>query len=187
MSYPTNPAILLPLLFENHPLLSTHLIPSLPPNTTYKPTTLVPTSITIIQSWPLPLRASFLHSHPRIGAPVQHLSAASKGEQTRGEGGEACPPEVVETLKVLNARYEDLFPGLRYITFVNSRSRSAIASELESRIKEWEAELREEGKGKERFEVESERWKGEVERAVREVGLIAESRAKKLESEDRIS
>ncbi|KAH8925356.1 hypothetical protein BT69DRAFT_1348809 [Atractiella rhizophila] len=171
MSYPTNPAILLPLLFENHPLLSTHLIPSLPPNTTYKPTTLVPTSITIIQSWPLPLRASFLHSHPTH----------------RSSRGEACPPEVVETLKVLNARYEDLFPGLRYITFVNSRSRSAIASELESRIKEWEAVLREEGKGKERFEVESERWKGEVERAVREVGLIAESRAKKLESEDRIS
>lgn len=37
--------------------------------------------------------------------------------------------------QVLNSLYEDAFPGLRYITFVNGRSRAEIVPELEVRGK----------------------------------------------------
>lgn len=36
--------------------------------------------------------------------------------------------------QMLNSLYEEMYPGLRYTTFVNGRSRAAIASELEVRL-----------------------------------------------------
>jgi hypothetical protein len=35
-------------------------------------------------------------------------------------------------LQVANAEYRKLYPGLIYLTFVNSRSREAIADEMEA-------------------------------------------------------
>lgn len=36
--------------------------------------------------------------------------------------------------KILNSLYEESFPGLRFVTFVNGRTRAAIVPELEVRL-----------------------------------------------------
>ena len=49
--------------------------------------------------------------------------------------------------QVLNSLYEDAFPGLRYITFVNGRSRAEIVPELEVRVQST-AKLRSAGRSR---------------------------------------
>ncbi|KAJ5841333.1 Oxo-4-hydroxy-4-carboxy-5-ureidoimidazoline decarboxylase [Penicillium rubens] len=75
-----------------------------------------------------------LGSHPRLGrAPAnpEHLSELSKKEQAQlNEGAE----EQAEKLRALNAEYEEKFPGLRFVTFVNGRSRDVIMVEMRQRI-----------------------------------------------------
>ncbi|RDW63000.1 2-oxo-4-hydroxy-4-carboxy-5-ureidoimidazoline decarboxylase [Aspergillus mulundensis] len=76
-----------------------------------------------------------LGSHPRLGQPktaaAEHLSELSRKEQANlntGAEGQA------EKLRLLNAEYEEKFPGLRFVTFVNGRSRDVIMEEMRARI-----------------------------------------------------
>ena len=85
--------------------------------------------------------------------------------------------------------YEGRYQGLRYITFVNGRTRTEVMEEMErvlgmesARGPEW----KEEGESPSAGEVEVKvqmggvEWLKELERAVGEVILIARDRAKKL-------
>lgn len=73
-----------------------------------------------------PTLLSILGSHPRLGARKVE-SAQSQAEQAnlQGEG---------EELAKLNREYEDKFPGLRYVVFVNGRGRPEIMENMKSRI-----------------------------------------------------
>ncbi|KAJ9658557.1 hypothetical protein H2201_007764 [Coniosporium apollinis] len=75
-----------------------------------------------------------LAAHPRLGEKKVE-SALSRGEQAAmggGEGGEG--EEVGRELAKLNGVYEERFPGLRYVVFVNGRSRQVIMEDMKKRI-----------------------------------------------------
>ncbi|KAL3464176.1 Oxo-4-hydroxy-4-carboxy-5-ureidoimidazoline decarboxylase [Aspergillus heterothallicus] len=76
-----------------------------------------------------------LGSHPRLGQPKtaapENLSELSKKEQAQLNTG---AEEQAEKLRLLNAEYEEKFPGLRFVTFVNGRSRDVIMEEMRARI-----------------------------------------------------
>ncbi|KAL4866328.1 hypothetical protein BDV12DRAFT_187508 [Aspergillus spectabilis] len=82
-----------------------------------------------------------LGSHPRLGQPktaaAEHLSELSKKEQANLNTG---TEELAEKLRVLNAEYEEKFPGLRFVTFVNGRSRDLIMEEMRERMDRGDAE-----------------------------------------------
>jgi len=71
---------------------------------------------------------AILQSHPRLGA-AKVDSAQSRAEQASlGNAAEA------EKLKQLNDEYETTFPGLRYVVFVNGRSREIVMEDMRRRI-----------------------------------------------------
>jgi 2-oxo-4-hydroxy-4-carboxy--5-ureidoimidazoline (OHCU) decarboxylase len=70
-----------------------------------------------------------LGSHPRLGAKKVD-SAQSQAEQAQLQGS----GEETEQLRVLNEEYEKAFPGLRYVVFVNGRSRPVIMEDMKKRI-----------------------------------------------------
>ena len=130
---------------------------------------LIDTAIRELEGWPHGQKASFLGGHPRIGE-IKGLSALSASEQA----AHATPPEVLERLLVLNEEYERRYPGLRYITFVNGRSRKMIMLEMEERLGIDESWLK--GDSKEVYEVGNGEWVLEARRALQDVGHIAKSR-----------
>lgn len=70
-----------------------------------------------------------LGSHPRLGAKkVDSAQSQAEQAQLQGSGHEA------EQLRILNEEYEQKFPGLRYVVFVNGRSRSVIMDDMRQRI-----------------------------------------------------
>ncbi|KAM3528785.1 hypothetical protein MY4038_005725 [Beauveria bassiana] len=69
---------------------------------------------------------SILGSHPRLGAKKVE-SAQSVAEQAR-LGGES------KVLARLNREYEERFPGLRYVVFVNGRGRAEIMEDMKARM-----------------------------------------------------
>ncbi|KAM3554730.1 hypothetical protein ARSEF4850_006319 [Beauveria asiatica] len=69
---------------------------------------------------------SILSSHPRLGAKKVE-SAQSVTEQAR-LGGES------KVLARLNRKYEEKFPGLRYVVFVNGRGRAEIMEDMTARM-----------------------------------------------------
>ncbi|KAK3721591.1 hypothetical protein LTR37_003147 [Vermiconidia calcicola] len=70
-----------------------------------------------------------LGSHPRLGAKeVESTQSQAEQAQLQGIGEDA------EQLKVLNDEYENKFPGLRYVVFVNGRSRPEILEDMKRRI-----------------------------------------------------
>jgi 2-oxo-4-hydroxy-4-carboxy--5-ureidoimidazoline (OHCU) decarboxylase len=72
---------------------------------------------------------SILGSHPRLGAKkVDSAQSQAEQAQLQGSGEEA------EQLRRLNAEYEAKFPGLRYVVFVNGRSRQVIMEDMKQRI-----------------------------------------------------
>ncbi len=84
-------------------------------------------------------------AHPRLGVPkaqVDSLSDHSKSEQASLNDGNV---ELANKLATLNALYEETFPGLRYVVFVNGRSREIIMEDMKRRIErgDIEAEKRE--------------------------------------------
>ncbi|KXX82477.1 putative allantoinase 1 [Madurella mycetomatis] len=85
---------------------------------------------------------SVLGSHPRLGERRrQALSEQSREEQRhlQGEGeGEG------EELARLNREYEEAFPGLRYVVFVDGRGREEVMRDMRRRIAR--GDLREEEK-----------------------------------------
>lgn len=73
---------------------------------------------------------SILGAHPRLGAKKVD-SAQSAAEQAQlNTGGE----DEARELAALNQRYEDTFPGLRYVVFVNGRSRAVVMEDMRERI-----------------------------------------------------
>ena len=172
-------------LFEHSPVLDDHLVPKLASIssaiTSY--TDLVDRSAAIIQSWPPILQSTFISGHPRIGEqnPAQ-LSALSVSEQARYY----TPPWVIERLGWLNGVYEGRYEGLRYITFVNGRTRKEVMEEMENALSVEKAQGPEWEEGGEispavvKVEIGGEEWLKELERAVGEVILIAKDRVRKL-------
>jgi len=71
-----------------------------------------------------------LGAHPRLGEKKVE-SVQSQGEQAQlNTGGE----EESNKLRALNEEYETTFPGLRYVVFVNGRSRPIIMANMRERI-----------------------------------------------------
>lgn len=73
---------------------------------------------------------SVLGSHPRLGEKKVESaqSAAEQAQLNKGPEGEA------ERLAALNKEYEEKFTGLRYVVFVNGRSRDMIMDDMRRRI-----------------------------------------------------
>ncbi|KAI9788286.1 MAG: hypothetical protein M1835_002368 [Candelina submexicana] len=71
-----------------------------------------------------------LGAHPRLGE-KRVDSAQSRKEQAQLNAGGTT--EELE-LKKLNDEYEKTFPNLKYVVFVNGRSRQEIMAEMQSRI-----------------------------------------------------
>lgn len=162
-------------LFEPSPALLEFLVPTVVatiaasqiPRCSYN--ALIDTAIRELEEWPHGQKASFLGGHPRIGE-IKGLSALSASEQA----AHATPPEVLARLLVLNEEYERRYPGLRYITFVNGRSRKAIMLEMEEKLGIDDSWVK--GESKEVYELGSGEWVSEARRALQDVGHIAKSR-----------
>ncbi|KAJ5098500.1 hypothetical protein N7532_005501 [Penicillium argentinense] len=104
-----------------------------------------------------------LGSHPRLGRPAanpEHLSELSKKEQAQLQVG---AEEQAEKLRALNAEYEARFPGLRFVSFVNGRSREVIMVEMRQRI--------------DRGDIERE-----IQETIQAMCDIAKDRARKLQA-----
>ncbi|KAK3681090.1 Oxo-4-hydroxy-4-carboxy-5-ureidoimidazoline decarboxylase [Podospora appendiculata] len=82
-----------------------------------------------------PLHA-ILGSHPRLGEPKKEtLSAQSAAEQRHlNSGAGAGKEEEAARLRALNREYEERFPGLRYVVFVNGRGREEVMADMRRRI-----------------------------------------------------
>ncbi|KAI0256000.1 Oxo-4-hydroxy-4-carboxy-5-ureidoimidazoline decarboxylase [Lactifluus subvellereus] len=172
-------------LFEPSPALFEFLVPSVVdtisqsqdhiPHHTYN--ALIDTAISVLDGWSYDQQTNFLGGHPRIGE-IKGLSALSASEQA----AHATPPEVLARLLVLNEEYERRYSGLRYITFVNGRSRKMIMEEMEEKLGIGDAWV--EGDSKEVYQPGSEEWVSEVRRALKDVGNIAKSRLAALKVDD---
>jgi 2-oxo-4-hydroxy-4-carboxy--5-ureidoimidazoline (OHCU) decarboxylase len=164
-------------LFEPSQALFEFLVPSVVstitnpghhiPHRTYN--VLIDVAISILEGCPHEQQTSFLGGHPRIGE-IKGLSALSASEQA----AHATPPEVLARLSVLNEEYERRYSGLRYITFVNGRSRKDIMVEMEERLEIDEMWISSDSKGV--HEPGSEAWESAVRRSLKDVGSIAKSR-----------
>ena len=79
-----------------------------------------------------PRIGAIIAAHPRLGAPKkgEMLSEHSSAEQKSLQGS----GEEQQRLAALNEAYERKFPGLRYVVFVNGRSREDIMKNMEQRI-----------------------------------------------------
>ncbi|KAL7271309.1 hypothetical protein RUND412_005941 [Rhizina undulata] len=78
-----------------------------------------------------------LGAHPRLGARKVE-SVHSIGEQ---KSLAAEDEEVRVELERLNREYEERFPGMRYVVFVNARPRSVIIEDMKRRIARGDIEL----------------------------------------------
>ena len=75
---------------------------------------------------PNPVLLSIVGSHPRLGAKKVD-SAQSVAEQANLQ-------DQGEQLASLNQEYEEKFPGLRFVVFVNGRGRPEIMNDMRTRI-----------------------------------------------------
>ncbi|KAK0202797.1 Oxo-4-hydroxy-4-carboxy-5-ureidoimidazoline decarboxylase [Desarmillaria ectypa] len=172
----------LTILFEHSPILISNLcpqlvgiLPTLPPLGSYSQ--LINVSLSQLGTWNHEMKAQFIAGHPRIGE-SKNLSKLSAREQGTTSTTAATPPEVLARLALLNACYEKKYPGLIYITFVNGRTRAAIAEEMEDKLG-IEHSLSPNNPALVDIEpvaVGSPSWISELDKAVIDVGLIAKSR-----------
>ncbi|PGH02276.1 hypothetical protein GX51_04716 [Blastomyces parvus] len=93
-----------------------------------------------------------LGAHPRLGEKKQeNLSELSRREQAglnanngKGEEQDASVrqkrEEETAELKRLNSVYEEKYPGLRYVVFVNGRGRDVIMQDMRRRIERGDVE-----------------------------------------------
>lgn len=92
-----------------------------------------------ISSFKIDHLANIIGAHPRLGEPPKQLSVHSLSEQ-KNLGAGSNSPDDMETVKMknelmqLNDQYEAAYPGLRFISFVNGRSRPEIMAEMRVRI-----------------------------------------------------
>ncbi|KAJ3517738.1 hypothetical protein NLJ89_g295 [Agrocybe chaxingu] len=185
-SSPQSPlANALEILFEHSPILINALEPQLNAVLKSSPTLdsyvqLIDAALVELANWDVGAQSEFISGHPRIGesANLSKLSASEQGAQ----GVIPTPPEVLARLEHLNALYEVKYPGLRYITFVNGRSRAVIAEGMEGALKIPHSLSPDEPRRDSIIPVETggKEWKTELDRAVYDVGRIAKSRLGKL-------
>lgn len=86
-------------------------------------------------------------------------------------------------MQSLNALYEACYPKLRYITFVAGRSRAQVAQDLEKFLMSGTGEKDDEGNSAPpttTHDVGSEQWCSELERALKDIFLIAKARLRGL-------
>jgi 2-oxo-4-hydroxy-4-carboxy--5-ureidoimidazoline (OHCU) decarboxylase len=175
----------LSLLFESSPILHSLLVPQLasylkgvPPPKTYSH--LIDIALVVIRSWGTRDRATFIAGHPRIGE-TKNLSTMSAKEQ--GQSGaviQPTPPDVLARLAHLNTCYEKRYPGLRYIIFVNGRSRKEVAEEMEAQLELAHSLSPDEPalSSIKPIEEDTEEWREELSRAIHDIGCIAKNRLK---------
>ncbi|OCF54771.1 hypothetical protein L486_07907 [Kwoniella mangroviensis CBS 10435] len=186
---------LLVLLFEPSTALRNLLVPSVllrltarsEPPSNYNE--LIDICQEVSSDWTWDEKAEFISGHPMIGE-VKGLSKLSGKEQ---DNSTVTPKVVLDRLAHLNELYCTIFPGLRYITFVNGRSRANIIPEFESVLNlplspqplpddlpaaQPPADS-EEVKSRIRL-PESEEWRKECERGLGDVWLIGRARLKGL-------
>lgn len=156
-------------IFEPSPLIFAKLVPSILANgslsscQTYEQ--LIDIAMSLISDCSDAEKASFIAGHPRIGE-SSGLSALSAQEQL----SQGTSPAVLQSLKKLNQKYEEHYPGLIYVTFVNGRSRAEIADEMAALLQS-DAVV---------YPPESQQWRKELERATVDVGRIAKARLAKF-------
>ncbi|KIK55386.1 hypothetical protein GYMLUDRAFT_47943 [Collybiopsis luxurians FD-317 M1] len=164
-------------------------------------TELIDLSMSVVRSWDVDLRAAFIKGHPRIGETRKEVLAKSKfSSREQGIEGDlsesksaappTTPPAVLARLSHLNTFYEHRYPGLVYIVFVNGRSREEIVRVLEGHLGLAHvylelAELESINGDDELDNVSpvqrgSKEWIEELDRAVKDIGLIAKSRVRNL-------
>ncbi|EFP90861.2 uncharacterized protein PGTG_17060 [Puccinia graminis f. sp. tritici CRL 75-36-700-3] len=112
-------------------------------------------------------QVNFLASHPRIGE-LKGLSKFSSKEQ-----GNQTDPAILARLEELNILYEQTYPGLRYVTFVNGRSRAEIVKEMEDLLTKEERPTTE-------VHLQDKEWQAELKRGIGDVFKIAQSRLKSM-------
>ena len=180
-------AIALTTLFEYSPILISRLEPELA--TSFRSGSkissysgLIDLALACIEAWDVESQALFIVGHPRIGE-SDKLSSLSAREQGLGaQRVNPTSPEVLGRLAHLNQCYETMYPGLRYITFVNGKSRAEILEEMESTM-HFEHSLSPSSPVLENLvpvDVTSESWRSELNRAICDVGRIAQSRLNAL-------
>ncbi|KAJ7576892.1 Oxo-4-hydroxy-4-carboxy-5-ureidoimidazoline decarboxylase [Mycena floridula] len=178
-------AIALCLLFESSPILLSTLEPQvaqiLSTTSLVSFSQLIDISLAQIVGWNLKLQSEFISGHPRIGE-SKNLSILSAAEQGATPAVGPTPPEVLARLAHLNECYERQYPGLRYITFVNGRTRAVIAEEMEGRLglDHSLSPVEPPVSSLKPVEVEGEDWRRELARAVDDIGYIAKSRLQTL-------
>ncbi|KAM0430944.1 hypothetical protein ACHAPT_005578 [Fusarium lateritium] len=124
---------ILDLLFEPSPAIHSNLIPILKSAEYTSYSELIDACKTRLfslaasnSSNPDPALLSILGSHPRLGAKkVESTQSAAEQANLQGQG---------EELAKLNKEYEEKFPGLRYVVFVNGRGRPEIMEDMRTRI-----------------------------------------------------
>jgi len=85
-------------------------------------------------SSPDPTLLSVLGSHPRLGEKkITSEQSAAEQANLQSDGGKDSNAEA-EELARLNRQYEETFPGLRYVVFVNGRGRREIMDDMKARI-----------------------------------------------------
>ncbi|KAJ8515741.1 hypothetical protein ONZ45_g6901 [Pleurotus djamor] len=177
-------ATTLTLLLEPSPVLIAKVVPTLSSNL-QEPTSSVATYTDLIDATSRVIRtldtrdkAEFISGHPRIGE-TKNLSNLSAKEQGAVQASNPTPPEVLARLAYLNMCYERVYPGLRYITFVNGRSRAEIVEEMEGKLG-IDHTSSPEVENLEQVEIEGTEWSAELERAIGDVAKIAKSRLQSL-------
>lgn len=176
----------LDILFEHSPILLIKLEPQLhtllkssPPLESY--TQLIDAALEEIGKWDTGAQAEFIAGHPRIGE-SKNLSKLSASEQGAQANQAATSSETLARLARLNQLYEVKYPGLRYITFVNGRSRAVIAEELDDALQIPHSLTLDELDRTQITAVDAigQEWRDELARAVCDVGRIAKSRLRAL-------
>ncbi|KAF9453577.1 hypothetical protein P691DRAFT_694577 [Macrolepiota fuliginosa MF-IS2] len=191
-SGPDSPlGVTLAILFEPSPILLNTLEPQLSVHLKSQSTLalsqsyayLIDLALSEIQKWDVPSQSEFISGHPRIGE-SKNLSNLSATEQGATPTVNPTSPEVLARLKHLNTCYEAQYPGLRYITFVNGRSRAAIAEEMEDKLETGRSLSPDEPPldvfTSNAYSQGDEKWLSELKRAVEDVGKIAKSRLRAL-------
>ena len=185
-SQPDSPlATALTILFEHSPILISRLAPDLVAAfqcgakiSSYPE--LIELALAQIKAWGRESQALFVSGHPRIGE-SKNLSSLSANEQG-ARGVNPTPPDVLERLAHLNLCYEAVYPGLRYIIFVNGRSRAVVLEEMET-VLGLDHSLSPTVPALSDLEpvhVDSEAWRSELTRAIYDIGRIAQCRLKAL-------
>ncbi|KIW33767.1 uncharacterized protein PV07_00591 [Cladophialophora immunda] len=100
---------------------------------------------------------AILSAHPRLGEKKVESEQSRKEQAQLNQGG----ADEAEKLVDMNRKYEDKFPGLRYVVFVNGRSRPVIMEDMQRRIDRGDIQL-------------------EKQEAIKAMCDIAKDRAKKL-------